>query len=112
MKALFGFAAVICLFVIGGCSPNSPDAIMQKQLSLMNEVVDAMEKGDEAKMESLKKEGEALEEKLKAMNLSPEEKAKLMEKYKPEMEKLMARMMAAAFKNLGNKAGNPFGPMK
>lgn len=103
-----GFAFAL-LVVAVGCSGSAttPPALMkgeaevQDAMKLMNEMADAMEKKDEAKVKTLKEKLDILDNKMKELKLPEEEEKKLKDKYKGEMDKLQERMMKAAAKGLG-----------
>jgi hypothetical protein len=89
--------SAMCLFGATGC--GGPDSLVKKQIALINEQADAIEKKDAVKFQRVVNEQNELAQKFKELNLSAEEKKRLEEKYKDEMNKAMKRLQAAADQN-------------
>lgn len=99
MKRIIATAGALMLIVnLSGCSGSAED-VTKKQIDLMNDLADAIEKKDEAKAKSIAQELKENGEKLKGMNLSDDEKKKIGEKYKDDMLKAVGRLMGAAMKD-------------
>jgi hypothetical protein len=96
-KAVAWAGMFVLVFSVSGCGSDA-DSLMKQQIQLMNDMADAIEKGDESKAKELESKAKELEEKMKALNLSDEDKKKLAEKYKADLEKAMGRLMGAALK--------------
>jgi hypothetical protein len=95
----FLILGIACLFLVGVSGCGTPaDNLMKEKISLMNQMADALEKGDKAKAEEIDKKGKELEKKMEDLKLSDEEKKKLTEKYKDEITKAVARVLAAGMK--------------
>ncbi len=89
--------STICLFGLTGC--GGPESLIKKQIGLINEQADAIEKKDAAKFQRTLNEMKEVEQKIKDLNLSPEEKQRLKEKFKGDIEKAMKRLREAAEKD-------------
>lgn len=89
-------SACVILVDVSGCS-SSPEDIVKKQISLMNDLADAIEKKDEAKAKSLAQELKENSDKLK--DIKEEDKKQLEEKYKEDMMKAAFKLLAAAMKD-------------
>jgi hypothetical protein len=91
----------VLLCGLSGCG-SSADSLMKDQINLMNEMADAIEKGEpEAKLQTLKQRGEEIEKKMKAMNISDAEKKRLEEKYKDDLTKALGRLLKAGMEKGG-----------
>src|SRR5262249_25519644 len=95
-KAVLGCAFVF-LVGVSGCG-SSADSLLKDQIKLMNDVADAMEKGDEAKVKDLQKRMEELKKKLDELKLSDEEVKKAWEKHKDEFAAAKGRVFQAGMK--------------
>lgn len=78
--------AYLCLT---GCGPQSPDALIKEQISIINETADTVESADslddaKASMDKLKERGEAVTAKPEALDLSDSEKAELMQRHQAD----------------------------
>jgi hypothetical protein len=96
-KSLALTGMLLLLFGASGCS-SSPDSLIKDQISLMNDMADALEKGDEAKAKSIAEKMKEVDKKLEALKLSEDDKKKLGEKYKDELTKAAMRMLQAQMK--------------
>ena len=80
-----------------GC--NSSDRIMKKQIALMNDMAEAIEKKDNDKFRRIVEELKINKEKLERLNLTPDENTRLKEKYKADLEKAFERLRTAEEKD-------------
>lgn len=100
MTGLLGLA-----LLLAGCG-SSPESLIEKQISLMNEMADAIEKDAPANdIEKIQEKLEANGKKLEELDLSTDEKAKLADKYKDEMAAAVGRMFKASM----GRASKEFG---
>jgi hypothetical protein len=103
--------AFVFLVGVSGCG-SSPDSLVKDQIKNMNDMADAMEKGDEAKLKELEKKSKDIEKKLDDLKLSDEEKKKLLEKHKDELGAALGRIMQATMKKgLGGGMDKGLGDM-
>jgi hypothetical protein len=93
--------------VAGRFASFGADRLMKDTIALLNQMADAIEKKDEAKVKELQKKIEANGKKLEDLKLSADEKKKLEEKYKEDFAKAVAKVLEA-----GLKAGIPPDPKK
>jgi len=98
-KSLWLGVAFAVLFAVGCGSPA--DNLMKDTINLMNQMADAIEKKDEAKIKDLQKKIEENGKKLEELKLSADEKKKLEEKYKDDLTKAAAKVLAAGMKAAG-----------
>jgi hypothetical protein len=96
----------LALLGASGCDLLSPAArararaerLLKEAVALLNEMADAQEKGDQARVAEIQSKLEEVGKQLDDLKLTEAEKKRLEEKYRPEMERAMARFMAAALK--------------
>jgi hypothetical protein len=98
MRSIVAGCTVALLISVSGCEKSAEDRT-KKQIDLMNDLADAIEKKDEAKAKSVAQELKENGEKLKAMNLSDDDKKKIAEKYKEDLGKALGKLLAAAMKD-------------
>ena len=96
---LFVTACTFALLInVTGCGVSAEDR-MKKDVDLMNDLADAIEKKDEARATSLVQELKENGDKLKEMKVSEDEYKKLKEKYKDDGTKAFNRLIAAIAKD-------------
>jgi hypothetical protein len=91
LRRTFCLAVAAALIVTAGCAGRGED-VTKEQIQAMNDLADAMEKGDMAKAKEITERMQAIQKKYDDLKLSDDEKKKLQEKYKDEMEKAGLRM--------------------
>ena len=82
-----------------GCGGSTADNLITEQIAILNQMADALEKGDKAKAKELDEKGKDVAKRLDALKLSDEEKAKVMEKHKDALAKAFGRCLEASMKN-------------
>ena len=100
MKYFLTSCLLLACLCLTGCGPQSPDALIKEQISIINETADTVESAnslDDAKasMEKLKERGEAVTAKLEALDLSDSEKAELMQRHQADMMSAVMRLQKA-----------------
>ena len=92
----------VCVFALlsglSGCSGNAED-LYKKQIDLMNNLADAIEKKDEAGAQSIVKELNEVESKLKDTKVTADEKKRIEDKYKDELGKAVMKLLGAMMKD-------------
>lgn len=95
MRRVFGLALLLVLSAtLSGCG-NSNDAIAEKMIKAMNEMADAAESGDKAKIQAATTKFAELVKENKDKKMSAEENKRMEEKYRPQMEAAAKRMQEA-----------------
>jgi hypothetical protein len=94
-KALILGSMLVLVLGLAGCG-SSPDSLVKEQIAGINDLADAIEKGEpESKLTDIKKRMEDTSKKLEALKMSDDEKKKLIEKHKDELLKATERMVKA-----------------
>ena len=107
-NAVFLGSLFVVLTCFSGCG-NSPDSLMKQQISQMNEMADALEKGaSESEVEAIQKRMDATGKKLEDLNLSDEEGQKLLERHKEELTKAIQRLLTASMGKAVKEMGKGF----
>jgi hypothetical protein len=104
-KLIVSASVLILLCGVSGCGSNA-DSLVKDQIRLTNELADALEKKDEAKIKDLTQKLEDTGKKLDALNLSHDEKKKLAERYKDDLQKAGMRMAKAGMNRAMGELGN------
>ena len=101
MNRLFAIGCVAALTLgVSGCGGNSAEANVKEQIGLFNDLADAAQKKDAARMQEISQKLKDLQEKLK--QFSADEQKAAMEKHAQEyLAAAMKAGMAAAGDQLG-----------
>lgn len=117
MKYLLTSCLLLACLCLTGCGPQSPDALIKEQISIINETADTVEAADslddaKASMEKLSKRGEAVTAKLDALNLSDSDKAELMQRHQKDLMSAMMRLQKVMISKTFNEAKSGMDFMK
>ncbi|MDE6536221.1 MAG: hypothetical protein K2K82_09485 [Muribaculaceae bacterium] len=77
IKVILSIAVLALSASLTSCS-KSNEALLNEYQDLVNEMVEAVKNGDEAKLEKISKKGEALEAELEKRDLTAEEKQQMV----------------------------------
>ena len=94
------FFAIASAFMLSSCG-DSKDKVFDDAMDLMEEMIAATAKGDEAKMKELEKKAEELDKRAKGLGLDMDNMDTLTDAQKKRMGEAMQKMMEAAMKNAG-----------
>src|SRR5262245_20321608 len=109
-RRAFCLAAAAVSVAIVGCG-TAGDAEYKDRIAVMNELADAMEKGEsEAKVREIGDRLAAVEKKYTDLKLSDGEKKRLEAKYKDELDKAGQRIGQAIYKKAGKVLAPPVQP--
>jgi len=106
MKKAIVLGALAVVLTLSGCGSQA-DGLIQQQIKLMNEMADAMENKDEAKLKDIESRMKTIGKQMEELKLSDADKKALEEKHKDAMMKAAGRMFSAAMK--GGLPGVPGG---
>ncbi len=99
-KAVILSGVCLALFALSGCG-SSADSLIQQQIKVMNDLADAMEAKDEAKVKQIEAQMKELQKQMKEIKLSEADQKALAEKHKDALMKATGRLMGAALKGGG-----------